>query len=289
MTNESQPIAPLAGNTAVVTGASSGIGRAIALQFADAGANVVVHAGQNREAAEQVAALIAGDFNGSTKSHVIIADISVPEDRQRLIDDAFAWADESDRPLTIWVNNAGADVLTGEAAKWSFEDKLARLGQVDVGGTIALARAAGERMKSLGSKDSQRGVIINMGWDQAATGQAGDSGELFAATKGAVMAFSRSLAKSLAPSVRVNCLAPGWIQTAWGDSVSESGGYWDDRARGESLVERWGTPEDVAAAALFLASPAGAFINGHVLPVNGGAQPWPRQLTERPTQPGDES
>ena len=82
----------------------------------------------------------------------------------------------------------------------------------------------------------------------------------------------------LAPAVRVNCLAPGWIKTSWGENVD---GYWDDRARGESLVDRWGTVKDVANAAEFLASDAAAFINGQILPINGGAQPWPIKLTRR--------
>lgn len=81
------------------------------------------------------------------------------------------------------------------------------------------------------------------------------------------MAFTRSLARSLAPQVRVNCLAPGWIRTAWGDKASE---YWQARARAEALLERWGTPEDVARAAAFLASPAAAFITGQIVPINGG-------------------
>ena len=72
-----------------------------------------------------------------------------------------------------------------------------------------------------------RGAIINIGWDQAEQGMAGDSGEMFAAIKGAVMAFTRSLAQSLAPQVRVNCLAPGWIETAWGEQASD---YWQERA-----------------------------------------------------------
>src|SRR5690606_39848798 len=103
--------------------------------------------------------------------------------------------------------------------------------------------------------------------DQADVGMEGDSGEMFATVKGAVMAFTRSLAKSLAPTVRVNCLAPGWIRTKWSGGGS---GYWDRRARGEALVGRWGTAEDVAAAAVYLASPAASFITGHVLPINGG-------------------
>jgi 3-oxoacyl-[acyl-carrier protein] reductase len=110
-------------------------------------------------------------------------------------------------------------------------------------------------------------VILTLGWDQAEHGMAGDSGELFGTIKGAVMAFTRSLAQSFAPEVRVNCLAPGWIKTKWGDDASE---YWQERAQRESLLGRWGTPEDVADAACFLASPAANFITGQILPVNGG-------------------
>ena len=70
-----------------------------------------------------------------------------------------------------------------------------------------------------------------------------------------------------APQVRVNCVAPGWIRTSWGADASD---YWDRRAQGESLLARWGTPEDVARAVRFLASPAAEFITGHTLPVSGG-------------------
>jgi 3-oxoacyl-[acyl-carrier protein] reductase len=110
-------------------------------------------------------------------------------------------------------------------------------------------------------------VILNMGWDQAETGMAGDSGELFAASKGAVMAATRSLAKSLAPEVRVNCLAPGWIRTQWAEHASAE---WQERGRRESLLGRWGTPEDVARVACFLASPAAEFIDGQIIHINGG-------------------
>jgi 3-oxoacyl-[acyl-carrier protein] reductase len=162
----------------------------------------------------------------------------------------------------MWINNAGADVLTGEAANWPFEEKLAALWQVDVIATLRLSREVGGRMKLRG-----KGVLLNMGWDQVDTGMAGESGELFGAAKGAVMAATRSLAKSLAPEVRVNCLAPGWIRTAWGQQASAE---WQDRARRESLLGRWGEPEDVARVALFLASPPAAFVNGQIIHVNGG-------------------
>jgi 3-oxoacyl-[acyl-carrier protein] reductase len=128
---------------------------------------------------------------------------------------------------------------------------------------MLLARNAGRRMKAQGN-----GVILNMGWDQAETGMEGDSGELFSATKAAVMAFSKSLALSLAPEVRVNCLAPGWVRTAWGEGASRR---WQERVRCETPLGRWGTPEDVAAVARWLASPAAAFLTGQVVRVNGGA------------------
>ena len=245
----------LSGRVAVVTGSSSGIGRATALELAAAGAACLVHARSSRAAAETVAAEIHSRGGEAT---VLLADVTEPAGRQELLERAWNWRGAVD----IWINNAGADVLTGDAASWPFERKLAALWQVDVAATLALSRAVGARMQERGS-----GAIVNVGWDRAEHGMAGDSGELFAATKGAVMAFTRSLARTLAPQVRVNCVAPGWIRTAWGERASE---YWQDRARRESLLARWGTPEDVARAIRFLASPAAQFMTGHILPVNGG-------------------
>jgi 3-oxoacyl-[acyl-carrier protein] reductase len=244
----------LAGQTAVVTGSSTGIGRAIARELAAAGANVLVHARRSGKEAEEVA-LHARSLGRDTR--VLLADLSDLDEQDRLVEAAWEW-----RPIDIWVNNAGTDVLTGDAAGWSFEEKLAALWKVDVVATLRLSRSIGARMKERG-----QGVILNMGWDQAETGMAGDSGEFFAAVKGAIMAATRSLAKSLAPEVRVNCLAPGWIRTEWGENASAE---WQERAKRESLLKRWGTPEDIARAACFLASPAAAFINGQIIPINGG-------------------
>ena len=97
---------------------------------------------------------------------------------------------------------------------------------------------------------------------------AGDSGELFSAAKNAIMGFSRSLAMSLAPAVRVNCIAPGWIKTAWGETARDS---WQQRVFDETPLKRWGRPEDIAKLARFLVSDDAAYITGQVINCNGGA------------------
>jgi 3-oxoacyl-[acyl-carrier protein] reductase len=241
--------------TAVVTGSSSGIGRAIAFELARAGASVLIHARRSRDRAEAVAAEVRAC---GVAADVILADLSVADDHERFVDQAWNWRGGA----AIWVNNAGADILTGAAARWPFDRKLDLLWKVDVLATIRLSRLVGHRMRAAGG-----GVILNMGWDAVDRGMAGDSGELFAATKGAVMAFSRSLAQSLAPEVRVNCLAPGWIKTAWGENAPEA---WQDRAKHESLRGRWGTPDDVARVARFLVSGDADFLTGQTIAINGG-------------------
>lgn len=164
--------------------------------------------------------------------------------------------------LDILVNNAGADVLTGEHEQLPFIEKLNLLWEVDVRSTLLLSRLLGTRMASRGG-----GVIVNIGWDQAPHGMAGDSGQLFAATKGAIMSSTASLARSLSPCVRVNCVAPGWIKTAWGESASPQ---WQQRAVQESLMQRWGVPHDVAVVVRFVVSEDASFVNGQTIPVNGG-------------------
>ncbi len=255
--NQQDPLGegPLAGQVAVVTGASGAIGGAIAVELARSGADVLVHGSENLAGARATADAILAHRR---KTDVALADLSQAAGCEQLIESSWQWQGRVD----IWINNAGADVLTGPAAEWSFEQKLDRLWKVDAQATIRLARAAGDRMRS-----ASGGVILNMGWDQAESGMEGDSGELFATVKGAVMAFTRSLARSLAPNVRVNCLAPGWIRTRWAEKSSE---YWQRRAIEEALLARWGTPEDVARAARFLVSDDARFLTGHILPVNGG-------------------
>lgn len=237
-------------------GGTSGIGRATALAFARAGADVLVHGRSRRGAGEQLVDELRALGRRAELRLVDLADRAAGD---RFADEAWElWGG-----LDVWVHFAGADVLTGDAARLSFDEKLDLLWSVDVAATIRLCRRVGRRMKAAGA-----GVVLAMGWDQADTGMEDDSGELFGATKGAVHAFTRALALSLAPEVRVNAVAPGWIKTAWGETAPEP---WNARALRETPLARWGRPDDVARVALFLASPDAAFLTGQIVRVNGGA------------------
>jgi 3-oxoacyl-[acyl-carrier protein] reductase len=241
---------------AVVTGASSGIGRAIALEIARAGANVVVHFSRSREPAEHVARAIR---QLGREAQTLQADFSDPAAAKRFADQAWDLSGGVD----LWINNAGADLLTGPENQLSYEAKLRLLLQVDVQSALELAKSIGLRMR-----DARGGAVLMIGWDQADRGMEGDSGELFAAAKNAIMGFTRSLAVSLAPKVRVNCIAPGWIKTAWGETASD---VWQERVLRETPLQRWGTPDDIARYARFLLSDEASFITGQVINVNGGA------------------
>ncbi|MDX1928883.1 MAG: SDR family oxidoreductase [Pirellulaceae bacterium] len=244
---------------AVVTGSSSGIGRATALRLAEDGCALVLHARKNIAGVQATATEILKQFG--RRSLCVLSNVADARARGDLVRAAFAWSGHVD----VWINNAGADVLTTEARGWSFDDKLQYLLATDLQGTMGLSREVAARMATQTSENKP--TIINIGWDQALLGMSGDSGQLFCTTKAAVMAFTNSLAMSVAPQIRVNCVAPGWIKTAWGNESSE---YWDNRARDESLLARWGAAGDVANTIGWLASPAAEFVNGQCINVNGG-------------------
>ena len=142
-------------------------------------------------------------------------------------------------------------------------EKLDLLMRVDLRGTVLASWQAAELM---GAQD-KGGVIINMSWDHVLAGMAGIEAQLFSAVKGGVLSFSKSLARTVAPQVRVNVLAPGWIETAYGTEVNEA---IRRQVIASTPLERWGTPDDVASAAVYLASPAASFVTGQTMLVGGG-------------------
>ena len=241
---------------AMVTGSSGGIGKATALALAQAGWNVGIHCATNVTAAQEVASRITEIGRSSL---ILQADLREMQACAQFVE--HAWGETGG--FDAWVHLAGADLLTGEWAKLPFEEKLELATHVDLWGTMTTCRQVSWQMLAQG-----HGSIVTIGWDQSTTGMAGDSGEIFSAIKGAVMAFTRSLAKSSAPLVRVNCVAPGWIETAWGKQASET---WQQRVRTETPMRRWGTPEDVADAIVYLVSDQARFVTGQTLLVNGGA------------------
>ena len=238
-----------------MTGASSGIGRAIAEAFAAEGATVLLTHRASPERAHAVADAIAGAAGARSS-------LRPTSPRARLRAPRRRGARRLGR-LDVWVNNAGADVLTGEAAAWEWERKLDTLLAVDLKGTIACSYAAGEIMRGqehggddrqheLGPRDDRHGRR------QPAAVRRG---------QGRRAGLQQEPRARPGPDVRVNVLCPGWIETSFGEQA--------DREFHRSVAEdtplgRWGRPQDVAGAALYLASPEAAFVTGQAINVNGG-------------------
>jgi 3-oxoacyl-[acyl-carrier protein] reductase len=248
------PALPLAGRAMLVTGASSGIGRAIALGAARAGADVALTYRSNEQGAREAERAIIALGRRAVVIQLDVAD-------EASVGRVGPAARDALGRLDVWINNAGADILTGAGASLSTNEKLDLLLKVDLRGTMIMSWEAARLL------DTNGGVIINMSWDHVLTGMPGLNPQLYAAVKGGVLAFSKSLARSLAPRIRVNVLAPGWIETSFGAGES------DDMRRkvAESTpLQRWGVPDDVAGAAVFLASPAAGFLTGETILIGGG-------------------
>ena len=240
----------------VITGASSGIGRGIALAAARAGADLALTYRANEAGVRQTVADVESMGRRVVVSRMDLADAASIQALARDASDAFPRID-------AWVNNAGADIVTSDGDELSRLEKLDMLLRVDLRGTMIASWAAAELMAA----QSQGGVVINISWDHVAMGMQGTNPQLYAAAKGGITAFSKALARSVAPHVRVNIVAPGWIETAFGSGIDRE----VYRAVTESTpLKRWGTPADVAGAVVYLASPAASFLTGETINVGGG-------------------
>ena len=250
---------------AVITGASSGIGQAIAIEFARRHANLILTCQKNMTGLSETISQIRALPEPPTDLLGIVSNIDDENSNRGLVNAAF----DRHGYVDVWVHAAGADVLTGQARELTFSEKLAKLWATDVHGTFILSRMVAKRMLAQPKHEDRLPSMVHIGWDQSEHGMEGDSGQYFSATKAAIAAFSKSLAKSVAPHIRVNCIAPGWVQTEWGKKASDP---WQQRATGESMLGRWGRSDDIARVVAAISFGDGAFINGQTIAVNGGWQ-----------------
>jgi 3-oxoacyl-[acyl-carrier protein] reductase len=239
---------------AIVTGASRGIGRAIAVAFAREGADVVVNYASKHEAAEEVASEIRALGRRCVLVAGSVGDPAVAEAlAQRALDDLGR--------IDILVNNAGVGkdgyLMMLADSTWS------SVVDVNLHGSFYCTRAVARSMVAQGS-----GVIVNMSSSSGIRGRAGQVS--YAATKGALLGLTTQFARELGPKgVRVNALAPGFVETEMIDNLLGLPGI-RDAFIAATPMRRLGNTEDIAEATLFLASPASSFVTGHVMLINGG-------------------
>ena len=236
---------------AVVTGASGGIGSAVALRLARDGYKIAVNYNSDERAALDVVEKIKS-IGGQAAA--IKADISREEDVLRLFNEAERLGEAE-----VLVNNAGVSYI-GLLQDMALEDIKKVIGVDLLGAVLCSKEAAKEMVKR------KRGCIINV---SSMWGEVGASCEaVYSACKAGVIGLTKALAKELGPSgIRVNCVSPGVINTKMNAGLNEET---LKELREETPLERIGAPEDVAEAVAFLASGRASFITGEVLPVNGG-------------------
>lgn len=242
------------GKTAIVTGGSRGIGRAVCLELARGGANVVLCYAGNEDAARET---VSSCENLGAKALAVRCDVSDAGQVQAMADAALA----SFGRIDILVNNAGTqrrnDSVNFTDEDWDF---VCTVNQKSV---FVLCREVGRHMVKNG-----KGKIINFA--SLLSFQGGLRVPAYAASKGAVMQFTKSLANEWAAhGVNVNCIAPGYFDTEMNTALI------NDPVRNEQIsvripAGRWGKPEDLAGTAIYLASSASDYVNGVTIPVDGG-------------------
>ena len=242
----------LDGKVALVTGASTGLGAAIAIALAEAGANVACHGNSHAPEASCAAVSKAG-----RKAFALTGDLGDSKTPRRLIEKTI----EHFGQLDILVNNAGT-IRRAAATEYSEED-WATVIEVNLSSVFRMAQLAGRHMIERGG-----GKILNIA--SLLSFQGGITVPAYAASKGGVAQLTKALANEwAAKNINVNAIAPGYMRTDNTRALQQ------DETRNRQILERipagrWGEPSDLAGAAVFLSSAASDYINGHVLLVDGG-------------------
>jgi 2-dehydro-3-deoxy-D-gluconate 5-dehydrogenase len=243
----------LSGKTALVTGSSGGLGAAIAVALAEAGADVICH-GNSRPAAETCSKI---QQQNGRRSAAIQADLSRPSGAQELFESARSFA-----PVDIVVNNAGT-IKRAPAHQYPLEDWDLVL-QVNLKSLFQLSQLAGRDW----IENKRPGKILNIA--SLLAFQGGINVPAYAASKGGVAQLTKALANEWAErGINVNAIAPGYVLT---DNTAP---LQRDQTRDRQILERipakrWGQPADICGAAVFLCSAASDYVHGHVLVVDGG-------------------
>jgi len=248
------PSSLLRGRVAIVTGGARGIGRASVLRLAEAGADVVINYARNEQAAEDVARR-AREFG--VQALPVRADVSDVGQTAALVDAAvkqFGRVDLLVANAGIW---EGAPVEEMSEALWD------RVIDANLKGTWTACRAVVPLMKRQGS-----GSIVIVSSTAGQRGEAGYSN--YAASKGGQISFTKALAAELAPNIRVNSVAPGWVDTELNDVVFGDAPF-KQKIVNTIPLGRVATADDIALAIAFLASDWAASITGEILNVNGGS------------------
>jgi len=243
----------LKGKTALVTGASRGIGRAIAIALAGAGANIIFTYNSSPNDAEKTTAAIVANGQKAQAKKVDISD-------EKAITSLFKEFDESNIAIDILVNNAGIimEKSTVESSASDFDHVIG----INLRGTFLTGREALKRMVH-----GRGGRIINISSDLGFLGR--ESFALYAASKGAINALTKSWALEYAPHILVNGIAPGPVDTDMLDLKNMTPEW---REKEEQIpMERIGQPEEISGMAVYLASEYSSFVTGQIFGVNGGS------------------
>jgi len=243
----------LSGRTALVTGATRGLGKAFATALAEAGADIVVH-GRDEAAAKQVSEELSA--LGRTV-HVVLGDLTGLANVERVVDEATEKAGKID----ILVNNAGACIH--RAALDVTPDEWAHVFETNVTALWNMSQTVGRQMVARGA-----GTIVNVGSISAMIVNRPQMQPAYNASKAAVHQLTKSLAAEWAPhGVRVNAIAPGYIKTDMSPvDEPQYRRYWIE----DAAQQRYATPDELGPAMVFLASDASSFMSGTILVIDGG-------------------